>query len=144
MHPFSYLLSLLQVTDARRLGLDLIIVSSLFASFGVTICVQCLSYSLLLFLWEYGTGYSMEKKQIRNSAPYSLIIMFCQWVFQSFPSCQVLEYLQIFLSSFYSIKNSIKKFFHFFFFVTNDLHNFIIGISDVHHMCSKPVFSLIS
>lgn len=62
VHPSFYVLSLLQVTDARSLGLDLTVLSCLFASFGVTICVQGLSYSLLLFSWEYGIVSSIEQK----------------------------------------------------------------------------------
>lgn len=60
VNPFFSVLSVLQVTDARSLGSDLTVLSCLFASFGVTICVQGLSYTLWLFSWEYVMVSSIE------------------------------------------------------------------------------------
>lgn len=62
MHPFFYVLSLLKVIEARSLGSDFTVLSCLIASFGVTICVQGLLCSLLLFSREYETASSIEQK----------------------------------------------------------------------------------
>lgn len=112
----SFMFCLLQVTDARNLGSDLTVLSCLFASFGVTMCVQGLSCSLLLFSWEYETVSSIRQKANQKELSIFSYHYVLSVDFQSLPSwLDPWIFANIFVFILYNQNSLSKNFFPLFF-----------------------------